>query len=441
MAVGLAITILVPGPLRAQRHTAATRPDSVRHEIAALRAQVDSLRAVLRRMERADSTRSASPSDEALARLRAAALAAASGEEASRPDEPQESGFVGRQRALQALNPELTVGGDLLGIWREGDPTRDNVQLREIEFVLQATLDPFSRAKVIVSHHAQGTELEPFPALAAGAHEHDGFDIEEAYAQWVNLPAGLGLTVGRFRQKLGTYNRWHRHALPWESMPLAYGVLLGHEGLAQTGASVHWLAPPAGFGTYEVWLEATRSGNTTLFGDATTPSVLGHANAFYELSPSTWLELGVTGVTGGFETESGEATRRLLHLEAGLNWRPPGRELYREVTVRGALLRSTGPGPVAADGSFSDRTVHGGFLFTETRLNRRWLAGLRYDRIGDPAGDADAAWMLAPTLTWWQSEFVRARGEYDWLHTASGSRGQLLVQLTFAMGPHKHETY
>ena len=74
-------------------------------------------------------------------------------------------------------------------------------------------------------------------------------------------------------------------------------------------------------------------------------------------------------------------------------------------------------------------------------LIRSWLAGLRYDRIGDPSGSGRAAWMLAPTLTWWQSEFVRARGEYDWLHAAGGSHGQFLLQLTFAMGPHKHETY
>ena len=442
MALGLIASVQVPGQLFAQGRT-LTEPDSVRREIAALRAQVDSLRSALRRLEHADSSQVAGiPADDPLTRLRLAARAAlASGTETSRAAEPDEEAFVGRQRALQALNPELTVGGDMLGVWREGDVTRDNLQLREIEFVLQATLDPFSRAKVIVSHHSQGSGLDPFPQLVEAEHEHAGLDVEEAYAQWVNLPAGLGLTVGRFRQKLGTYNRWHRHALPWESMPLTYAVLLGHEGLAQTGASLHWLTPLHGAGTYEVWLEATRSGNATLFGDATTPSVLGHINAFFELSASTWLELGVSGVTGGFETESGDGTRRLLHLEAGLNWRPPGRELYREFTLRGALLRSTGPAALADGGPLTERTTTGGFLFAETRLNRSWLAGLRWDRTGNPAIPEATVWMIAPTLTWWQSEFVRARGEYDWLHTGAGSRGQFLLQLTFAMGPHKHETY
>jgi hypothetical protein len=169
--------------------------------------------------------------------------------------------------------------------------------------------------------------------------------------------------------------------------------------------------------------------------------VLAHINAFLELSPSTWLEFGLSGVTGRFESEAGEGTRRLVHVEAGLNWRPPGRELYREFTLRGALLRSTGPDVIGDGDRVTDPTTAGGFVFAETRLNRSWLAGLRYDRTGHPTASQARVWMLAPTLTWWQSEFVRARAEYDWLHDADGSRGQFLLQLTFAMGPHKHETY
>ncbi len=443
---GLAALLCVAarGPARAQQ-TGEEHPDSVRRELALMRIQLDSLRTLLEEL-RAEGVKGAGDraADDPVARLRAAAAAAA---DTPQPEEQEAAHFEGRQRALQALNPEISVGGDMLSLWPEDRAAGENFLLREVEFALQATLDPFSRAKIIASHHAHGGAMQPFVATGADGedptaedHEHtSGVTVEEAYAQWVNLLGGVSLTVGRFRQRLGTYNRWHRHALPWSGLPLAYTVLLGDEGLAQTGASLYWLAPVSGFGTYEIWIEGTRSGNEPLFGSSEEISVLGHLNAFFELSPSTYLELGASAVGGDFQSETAEGARRVLHLEAGLSWRPPGRELYRELTFRGALLRSRGPsgGLVPLD----THVTTGGFLAVEGRLARGWLAGLRYDRIEDPVAPGSHAWMLVPTLTWWQSEFVRVRAEYDRLHAPTGARGQFLVQLSFAMGPHKHETY
>jgi hypothetical protein len=54
----------------------------------------------------------------------------------------------------------------------------------------------------------------------------------------------------------------------------------------------------------------------------------------------------------------------------------------------------------------------------------------------------DSAWLISPTLTWWQSEWVRIRAEYDHLERSMGETTNLFaLQITFAMGPHKHETY
>ncbi len=408
--------------------------DSVRRELAALRAELDSLRAVLQTA--APSAPAEESLEDAVARLRAAAAAAA-----AQPQVDSTAQFEGRQRALQALNPELSVGGDALTLWHENQPGTGSFVFREVEFAFQSTLDPYSRAKVIATYHAHGGGLDPFPRPDDGEHEHgSGITVEEAYAQWVNLPGGISLTAGRFRQRFGTYNRWHRHALPWSGMPLPYTVLLGPEGLAQTGLSVYWLAPVSGFGTYEIWIETTQDANEHLFGTSNAIGVLGHLNAFFDLSSATYLELAASGVVGDFEADTIQSTGRAFHLEAGLNWRPPGRELYRGLTVRGALLGRRQP-EAAATGIPVTRTTIGGFAGAEVRLNRSWLAGLRYDHVEDPAAPGTHAWMLVPTLTWWQSEFVRVRGEYDWLHAPSGTQHQVLVQLSFAMGPHKHENY
>ena len=50
---------------------------------------------------------------------------------------------------------------------------------------------------------------------------------------------------------------------------------------------------------------------------------------------------------------------------------------------------------------------------------------------------------IVPYLTWWQSEYVRLRGEYGYLENdlSGQSENRFTLELTWAAGPHKHETY
>lgn len=419
--------------------------DSLRAEVAGLQATVDSLIAVLQGIERP-----VEDAQDAVERLRAAAQAAIRAAEAEQEEEPENQEFVGGQRSLQALNPEISVTADVFGLLAEGEAGEDNFVARGFEFAFQSALDPYSRAKIIVGHHRHGGELEPFGSPdepgehghEAGEQEHGSgeTEIEEGYVEWTGLPGGLGITLGRFRQRLGTYNRWHQHALPGQSYFLPYRVLFGEEGLAQAGLSLHWLAPFEGAGAYEGWLEVTRSDNP-FFGASRRLSYLAHVNAFWQASPSTYLELGVSGLTGTLEDDTGATSRnRLLHVEAGFNWRPPERALYREVNLRGAILvndRAPGEDGSAASGE----TAIGGFGLAEVRLGRQWWLGARVDYAENPTEPSQSAWLLAPTLSWWQSEWVRIRAEYDVLDDVDGRRGLFLIQTTISMGPHKHETY
>ena len=76
-------------------------------------------------------------------------------------------------------------------------------------------------------------------------------------------------------------------------------------------------------------------------------------------------------------------------------------------------------------------------------LKRNLYAGVRYDRAEDPLSPNEYQWGVVPYLTWWQSEFVRLRAEYGYLEndTTGESDDQFTLQLTWAAGPHKHETY
>jgi hypothetical protein len=445
-------TAVGPAAVVAQEPTSV---DSLRQEIARLQATVDSLARLIQQLQVpvppdtsatdttvADTTAPDTAAMDPLAALRAAAAAAA-GEGEARPaagdttTRPEPTEFVGRQRNLQSLNPEITVTGNVFGAVDFEDPEGDHFVPREFELSFQSNLDPYSRAKLFLGHHVPGAELEPFPD-ESGEEEHGGgVELEEGYIEWLGLPGGLNVTLGRFRQKFGQLNRWHPHALPGQTYPLPYTAFFGEEGLVQSGLSVHWLAPVSGFGAWELWTEVTRSGNESLFGESSRPSVLGHVNGFWELSPSTYFELGFTGMAGPDMAGDRSFATRLAGTDFTFSWRPPERGRYRELTVRGGAVY----GEIAPEGA-DPGGAFGAFTLAELRLSQSWTVGGRYEYTEDPLDPSRSAWLAAPTLTWWQSEWVRLRGELDFLTNGDGeSRALLVLQTTFAMGPHKHETY
>lgn len=421
--------------------TAQVPADSVRLELRRLTQLVDSLMQEVDRMRTEGREREA---DDALADLRAAAAAAAAAGAGGGPPAPAaEQEFVGRQRSLQALNPEISVNADVMAHLNPDDPDAQNFFPREFEFSFVSTLDPFSRAAIFVSRHGAGPEVVPFAGLTPGGEEHEeGFEVEEGYVEWVSLPGGLGLKVGRFQQQLTALNRWHSHALAFQSRSLPHLALVGEEALTQTGASLSWLTPfgGGGAGTYVVTIEATRSENEALWGEASSPSYLGHANGFWQLSRAVDFELGGAWLTGHFVDDNGSFGRDLYTAEMAFNWLPPARSRNTGLNVRAGVMRLVGLGDAAAAGR---RSAGGFWSQAELRLSTTWLAGARFDRVSSPAAPDVEQWLFSPTLTWWQSEFVRLRGEYDFTSGIAGGdgSGMFILQATFAMGPHKHATY
>lgn len=415
--------------------------DSLRAEVARLTAVVDSLSREVARLTQAGEEEEA---QDTLAQLRAAAAAAGD----PPPDTLEVQEFVGRQRVLQALNPEISVNADIFGQLNKDDVDGDNFFAREFEIAIISNLDPLSRAGIFLSRHGGGGEISPFGD--GGEEEHsDSFSVEEGYVEWVGLVGGFSLKFGKFFQQFGQLNRWHAHALPFQTRSLPHLAFIGEESLAQTGASIHWLVPFGGeAGVYEATLEVTRSENEALFGESDRAAVLGHLNAFWNLSASTDLDLGLSWVNGSYENPMIFFNRNLYGAEMAFTWRPPGQSRYRGFTLRGGAMVLDGLVPQVPAGGGSplpapESQALGFWGSAEVRLSQSWLIGARADRTENPEEPEVTALLISPTLTWWQSEYVRLRLEYDLLSPrfASSREGRLLFQVTFAMGPHKHETY
>ncbi len=419
------------------------------------------LRDRIRKLEQKLETLSQKQEDEELAAIIREAETEA--EAPTTEEKPEEREFLWGALALQKLNPEISIGGDVLTTlvlnedkFYAAENDRSGFTLRSLGIHVQHQLDPYSLFKGAI-------EFSPFP----GADGEAVVGLEELYATWSGLIPSTSLTVGAFRQNFGIVNRWHEHDLDQVHWPLAMQQVIGSAGMAQTGVSFKWFMPPLIAHANELTLEVTNGENSTLFAGEffSVPAVLGHLKNYYDLSDSTYLEFGLTGMFGfnnrrGFYRDpdhptelSDEPWRRTIASGADLtvHWSPPQQARYRSLTWRteGYYVNKMTPEDID-DGI---RHAWGLYSYLQYQLDTSLFTGLRFD-VALPTFRAEDtyAWDVVPYLTYWQSEFVFIRLEYaygenipqelpDGNLTRRPLDGRVTLQVSFAAGPHKHEKY
>ena len=409
VAVALVLMTLTP-PVLAQEEDPVA---ALRAEIEAMRQQYEARIAALEaRLAELEAEGQADELDEI---RRAAEAAAETGTSAS--TESAAGPTVGHERNLNRLNPEISATGIVLA--NRSDPGRSEFQAQEFELDLQAALDPFSRTRFTL------------------AVREEGIEVEEGYLEYGSLPGGLALKAGKFRQRWGLLNNQHRHALPQSDYPLVYQSFFGDEGLAQTGLSFHWLLPKLWASSNELSFEVTNGENEVAFAGEffEDVSLLGRLTNYWDLNAASYLEWGLSGIAG--RTAEGGSSR-VYGTDLSYSWSPPSRAKYRGLTWKSEVLWSE------KDDEFGElQNSWGGFTYLEGLLARNLFLGARLDRAGDPLIPDVYRWGLLPYITWWQSEYVRLRGEYGYyvLEPLGESDNRFTLQLTWAAGPHKHATY
>jgi hypothetical protein len=418
----------------AEENSESTAIAALRAELEALRLdyqqRIDRLEKRIAELELGASAEKPPAPD--IADLRAAALDAAGGQTqtAAAPDSQP---TVGGERNLNRFNPEISATGIFMAT---SSDERDEFELHGAELDIQSALDPFTRTRFVIGF-GHGGHDEDDELGEEDEHGGGGVHVEEGYVTYSALPGGLELMAGRFKQRFGALNRRHIHALPQTTYPLAYQTFFGDEGLAQTGLSFTWLLPRPWASANEITFEVTNSENEEAFSgeDFDDFSALLKIKNFWEIGDASYFELGLSGVTG--ETAWG-GDSRVFGTDLTYNWQPPSRAKYREITWRTELLLSQRDDPLGIE-----REAWGGYSYLEGLLRRNLYAGVRYDIAEDPLDPSESSWGIVPYLTWWQSEYVRLRAEYSYVEDdlSGASDDQFTLQLVWAAGPHKHESY
>ncbi|MBN2491357.1 MAG: hypothetical protein JXQ29_10970 [Planctomycetes bacterium] len=466
LAAACVLLLGLAGEAGAQERPANGKPpDAAPQELERLQQRIDEMRdrhaaeitrleARIRQLEAPQEEQPPGAQDAELEELRRLAAAEAATEAAA--EKEQDATFKIAGLSLQALNPEISLVGDVLATCRYQDKIQDRAdfEVRTLGIHFESYLDPYSRMKVAIP------VTEKFAKLG------------EAYLTRFAVLDGLNLTVGKFRQSFGLLNRWHQHGLDQVDFPLALKRIFGDGGLNQTGLSVDWTLPPLGTTAHELTLQVTNGENERLFSGNTlsTPAVLARYHGYRDLSPSTYLDVGFTALAGWNDewellqgstvvTEERSLPTWVFGADLTLVWEPTNRMRYRNLEWRTELYFVHRTLLAPDDGRKDTLDAWGAYTYVQSRLARDWIAGVRLDyykpdgkryagQVPSVAGLAAAhddafRWGVAPYVTWHQSPFVHVRLEYDHLNGKGLERPEHLVmlQVIFAAGPHKHERY
>jgi hypothetical protein len=349
------------------------------------------------------------------------------------------------------LLPDISAVGDLIGDLSPRGSTQEGGErfsVREVELAFQAAVDPYFRGDVFL-----------------GISDLERISIEQAYLTATSLPWGLEVRLGRYLMPVGKQNTTHRHDLHTIEYPYVLQRFLGEEGLKGTGIYVSRIFAPFGFYQELILTTVDRFGEAPAGLRSIEPvnkelSGLGYSarlRNYWDLDQENNIELSFSGVTGkreqpvsgGDPALATRARQSVIGADATYRWRPLQQGLYRSLLVQAEVMRQLNerdpalelPDGVSPNGLLyggPNRDFTGGYVFARYQLTRRGYAGARFDTFQDEA--AAGLWSSAGSayLEFFPSEFSKLMAAYERYSPAQGSAtNRLLLQATFALGPHK----
>jgi hypothetical protein len=355
------------------------------------------------------------------------------------PEEAPPLVFYGSERHQPQLNPEISMTGDFFGSYSNSDDShitepgdftdgRNRFDLRGAELNVVAPLDPFTRGKFFLSIPGSGSvSLSEM--------------IDEAYMEWLNLPARLNIKVGKFYSQFGILNRWHDHGLPQVDRPSALNNLFIGESLSGLGLSGNFLLGNLWADANELTVEVFTGGDGQSF-DKRSNTVVGvaHLKNYYDLTRNTYMEFGFSGAHG-YNDHPHKHFTTLGGADLTLKWVPADRSHYRTIEFRNEFFISHHEGPA------KDLDRYGFYSSLKSKLGPRFWYGLRYSYselpipVSAPSA-RDYEWDITPAIDFWQSEFVMMRLQYSYTkRNYMENDHSIFLQSVWSMGPHKHEAY
>ncbi|MCB4764042.1 MAG: hypothetical protein LGB78_09150 [Sulfurovum sp.] len=291
--------------------------------------------------------------------------------------------------------------------------------LNYAEVALHSTVGPYFDADTIL-------HLQP-----------DEFEIEEAYITSRALPNGLRTKLGKFRSEFGRINAMHQHAWHFTAQPLIFEVLLGTEGINDSGAQLQYIFP-----TDDIYimagLEAMQGINDVSFGNIEKNNLyIGYLKTGFDLTDNTTLLAGASLLHGINDLDKDTniygtdlTLKMVLGSYSSLIWQ--SELLYRDKSID------------------TDKEKQAGY-YTQLvyQINQNWATGVHYDRLYKnkilQPNNLDRATAM---LEYKPFEFTKFRLQYTYdrakAYGANSQRqnsSEILLGFTIEAGAHGAHTF
>jgi len=332
---------------------------------------------------------------------------------------------------LNLLNPAITLFGNFL--WRlddkpvlteEGEAIDDTVNMREVEVDFRASIDPYADGVAIIS-----LESEAPGEVAVG--------VEEFYINVKSLPVGLWemppfgarIKFGRFRTEFGRNNRLHLHDLPQSDRPLVTEEFLSAEGHIASGGSATVFLPSPGETALELTLQAFQGGGLQVSPDKTHPAYLANLRWFLPLGDAHSFDASLIGFTGN--------QSRVASVDVLYRWKPLRQGESRSVVVGAQAF-------YADQESVEATTPFGYSTWGQVQLLKPLYAGVRWDQTDFVDDDSRERRRVTPYVTYYLSEFFRARASFQRTWSDDDTEDGLntfLLELNVVFGSHPAEPF
>jgi hypothetical protein len=286
-----------------------------------------------------------------------------------------------------------------------------------------------------------------------GLHEGE-IELEEAFMTLLTLPKGLQAKIGQFKPAIGKVSRTHRPEILQVDYPLIIRNLFGEEALRDPGLSVSWLIP----NPWDKFIELTGEMLTTR--GMNERYYVTHLKNFFDLTPNSSLEVGLTGLTGDLKTRfeaegDSEVRANTVGFDLTYRWKPTTLKLkpYKSILWQSEAyftqvddmdLHQTDETTGEITKVIDKEDSWGAFTFGEYQLTRRNYVGLRLDYAQALHDSEDFEWAVSPYWTFWQSDFARWRLQYthtqrrlESVNPSFSSDDALMLQATFSIGIHR----
>ena len=394
-------------------------------------------RSLLKRLELLENKISAQESKDELERL----LMDADNLSARQPTEEADLSkkFYSGIRQQQGLNPNISVLGDFFGSFSSADnrlinePTdyshgSNGFYMRSLELSMVAALDPYARGKAFLDI------------------SDEGISIEEAYMEIINLPLNMSVKAGVFFPEYGLLNRHHTHALPQFDRPHVAVNYFDLDGFNGIGTALNFMLPGLLFAdASSLDLTVININDNKSFASNTSFNVafVGHFKNYYDLSEASYFEYTISTVSGKNDLTSSKS--HIGNIGLHYRWSPPSLAKYKSFDWKTEFYyghNETPFGIVRSKGFYS--SVH-------RKLDTRFWVGGRIGYSEMPYDNDQHEWDYTANIDFWQSEFVFYRIQYQYnsrdISYLPGYVGNfpsahtILLQFSWAMGPHKHDAY